>query len=66
MTVNELIKMAHDTEYVCVEDDDFNVYAEGEALDIRGSKALRGLKVVCYYSAIRCGNRACTLIVAQK
>lgn len=66
MTVNELIRMAHDTEYICVEDNDFNVYAEGEAMEMRGSKALRGLKVVCFYSAIRSGNRQCTLIVAQK
>lgn len=65
MYVKQLIRMIHDYEYVCVEDNDYNVYAEGEACQIIHDKNLRGLKVACCHSGNRSGN-PCIVIIAER
>ena len=65
MTVNELLKAAWDYEWVCVEDDDYNVFVEDEAQFVRKSKEIRGLKVVCFQSGIR-SNRQGMVIIAER
>ena len=65
MTVKQLVSMANDWEYICVEDDEYNVFVEEEAQSVRNSKEIRGLKVVCFYSGNRSG-KSCIVVIAKK
>ena len=73
MSVKSFLKHITSYENVCVEDEDFNVFASGCASDVLMDKAVRGLKVVECHTGVRtfCGRNCehslnCLVIVAQK
>lgn len=65
MTVKTLLSAANSWEFVSVEDEDYNVFAEGEAQAVAKSKAIEGLKVVCFYTGNR-NNVYCSVIIAER
>ena len=65
MTVKTLLSVANEWEFVSVEDEDYNVYAEGEAQQIAKSKAIEGLTVVCFYTGNR-NNMYCPVVIAKQ
>lgn len=65
MFVTQLVRMAHNDEYISVEDESFNVFAEGEARNVMSNHVILGLKVEYFYTGNR-NNRDCTVVVASK
>ena len=65
MTVQQLLSVANSWEFVSVEDDDYNVFAEGEAQHVAKSDAIKGLTVVCFYTGNR-NNVHCPVIIAER
>ena len=65
MYVKQLVRMANDYEYICIEDEEYNVFAEDEAQFVLKDKRIRGLKVDCFYSGIRSGKH-CVVIIASR
>ena len=73
MSVKSFLKCITSYENVCVEDENFNVFASGSASDVMMDKAIRGLKVVQCHTGIRtfyvrnCEySFNCIVIIAQK
>ena len=71
MSVKSFLKCITSYENVCVEDENFNVFASGVASDIMMDKAIRGLQVVECHTGVRefdCNRRSsmCLVIIAQK
>lgn len=64
MTVKTLLSVANEWEFVSVEDEDYNVFAEGEAQHVAKSKAIEGLTVCCFYTGNR-NNMYCPIIIAK-
>ena len=65
MFVRELVRMAHNDEYISIEDEDFNVFVDGDARNVLSNNIILGLKVDYFYTGNR-NNHACTVIVASK
>ena len=71
MSVKSFLKHITSYENVCVEDEDFNVFASGCASDVLMDKAIRGLKIVECHTGHRefdCNRRTsmCLVIIARK
>ena len=71
MSVKSFLKCITSYENVCVEDENFNVFASGAASDVMMDKAIRGLKIVeCHtgYREFDCNRRTsmCIVIIAKK
>lgn len=65
MFVRQLVTMAHNDEYISVEDTDFNVIAEGKTMDVLSNMDIYGWSVNYFYTGNR-NNHDCTVIVARK
>lgn len=65
MYVKQLIRKLHNEEYVCVEDDDYNVIAEDDVNHIIFNKRLNALKVKHFYTGSRSGKN-CIVIIANR
>lgn len=65
MTVKTLLSVANAWEFVSVEDENYNVFAEGEAQQVAKSDAIKGLTVVCFYTGNR-NNLYCPVIIAER
>lgn len=65
MFVGKLIMFAHNDEYISVEDEDFNVIAEGKTMDVLANASIYGLFVRYFYTGIR-NNNHCTVIIVRK
>ena len=73
MSVKSFLNCITSYENVCVEDENFNVFASGCASDVMMDKAIRGLKVVECHTGVRTfygrnheHSLNCLVIVAQK
>jgi hypothetical protein len=71
MSVKSFLKCITPYENVCVEDENFNVFASGCASDVIMDKAIRGLKIVECHTGCRefDHNRRssmCLVIIAKK
>ena len=53
MSVKSFLKHITGYENVCVEDEDYNVFASGCASDVLMDKAIRGLKLVECHTGVR-------------
>ena len=65
MTVKNFLSVVHDCQWVCVEDNDYEVFAEGEAQELRTSKGIAGLNVVSAYVGNR-SNMDCFVVIAER
>ena len=65
MFVRQLVRMAHNDEYICIEDENFNVIAEGESRYVLSNKVIHGWNVNYFYTGNR-NNHDCTVIVVSR
>jgi hypothetical protein len=73
MSVKSFLKYITPYENVCVEDEDFNVFASGSASDVLMDKAIRGLKIIECHTGVRTfygrnyeHSLNCIVIIARK